>query len=353
MSQGFYNFAGKKLEMAVRIGINGVGRIGKLVFRLLTASDKFDLVAVNDPMPLSTLKTLLKHDTLHGRYNAIDDSDESKLIVNGREIAVSHFTSPEQIPWQQYNVDCVIESSGQFKTRRQLEKHLVGGAKRVLLSQPAEDNLDRTIVMGVNDHILLPGDVIISNASCTTNCLAPLIKVLADTFGIEKTFFNTVHPFTNNQSLMDGPHSDPRRSRSAFCNIIPTTSTAVKSLKTVMPEMVDKIDGFATRVPVPIGSYIEISAQLSRKTDVKEINKAFYEASKKYGKQIIEYSTEPLVSSDITGNSHSAIFDSLCTKVLGGDFVQVLAWYDNETAYSHRIVDLLEYWFYGSSKITG
>jgi glyceraldehyde 3-phosphate dehydrogenase len=331
--------------MAIRVGINGVGRIGKLVFRLLTESSEFELVAVNDPMPLSILKNLLKYDTIHGKFDTIDDIENHCFVVNGRKIAFTHFTSPEQIPWHEYNVDCVIEASGKFKTRAALEKHLTGGAKRVLLTQPADDELDSTIVLGVNEQILKPTDIIISNASCTTNCLAPLIKVLDESFGLDRAFFNTVHPFTNNQSLMDGPHPDPRRSRSAFGNIIPTTSTAVNALIKIMPEFADRINGFATRVPVPLGSYIEITAQLKSNTTIVELNAAFKTASENYPKGILEYCVDPVVSSDIIGNSNSAIFDSLCTKILGGNFVQVLAWYDNETAYSQRIVDLLSYWY--------
>jgi glyceraldehyde 3-phosphate dehydrogenase len=336
--------------MAIKIGINGVGRIGKLIVRILSESDTFELVAVNDPMPLDILKTLLTYDTIHGRYTAIDSWGDEAFYIKGKKVAVTHFKSPEQIPWSSYGVDCVIEASGKFKTRKQLEKHRTGGAKRVLLSQPSDGDLDRSIVIGVNEQILLPEDVIISNASCTTNCLAPLIKVLDESFGLEKAFFNTVHPFTNNQSLMDGPHPDPRRSRSAFSNIIPTTSTAVVALKRVMPKMEHKIDGFATRVPVSIGSYIEISALLKRNTSVNEINQVFEQVSKQYGGRIIEYCADPIVSSDIIGNNHSSIFDSLCTKVLGGNFAQILAWYDNETAYSYRIVDLLEYWYSLNSK---
>ncbi|MDP4210305.1 MAG: type I glyceraldehyde-3-phosphate dehydrogenase [Bacteroidota bacterium] len=331
--------------MAIRVGINGVGRIGKLVFRLLNESEKFELVAVNDPMPPEILKTLLRYDTIHGKFADIEQPNKNLFVVNGKEIALSHEYSPELIPWHKYGVDCVIEASGKFKTRQALERHIQSGAKRVMLSQPSDDDLDSIIVLGVNEETLSPNDRIISNASCTTNCLAPLIKTIDNSFGLQNAFFNTVHPFTNNQSLMDGPHPDPRRSRSAFCNIIPTTSTAVKALKKVMPEMQDRIDGFATRVPVPLGSYIEITAQLDQNVTKEIVNNSFLEASKKFRKGILEYCSDPIVSSDIIGNSNSAIFDSLCTKVLGNNFVQVLAWYDNETAYSNRIVDLIEYWY--------
>jgi glyceraldehyde 3-phosphate dehydrogenase len=332
----------KNRQMKIKIGINGCGRIGKLLIRILADSDRFEVVVVNDPMPTATLYNLLKFDSLHGRFENIDRATKDSLLINGREIIVYHELKPENIPWGKHGIDCVLEASGQFKTRASLEKHLRDTVKKVVLCQPADGIIDRTIVHGVNENTLQPNDTIISNASCTTNCIAPILKVLNDTFGIDKAFFNTVHPYTNNQSLHDGPHDDPRRSRAALCNIIPTTSSAVEPLKIVMPELSGKIDGFATRVPVPLGSYIEITACLLKKASIENINSAFKKASATYLKGIIEYSEDPLVSTDIIGNRNSAIFDSLTTKVIGDQFAQVLAWYDNETGYSNRVVDLLE-----------
>jgi glyceraldehyde 3-phosphate dehydrogenase len=331
----------QKILKKMRIAINGLGRIGKLVLRLLSEQDDMQLVAVNDPMPSEILKNLLKYDTVHGPFAGFEKCTEDSLKIKGKKIALFHEKSPANLPWRDYDVDCVIEASGMFKTRQALEQHLASGAKKVLLSQPSADLLDRTIVIGVNEHELQSSDTIVSNASCTTNCLAPILKVLHEKFGIRKAFFNTVHPFTNNQSLMDGAHADPRRSRSAFCNIIPTTSTAVGALTQVMRELAGKIDGFATRVPVTLGSYIEITAHLEKQVNVEEINREYFKAVDKFPKGILEYCTDPIVSSDIIGNRHSAIFDSLCTRVLGGDMVQMVVWYDNETAYSQRVTELL------------
>jgi len=296
-------------------------------------------------MPAHVLENLLKYDTIHGRFQKFKYHRDGGIYVGDKCVALSHETSPATIPWHKYDVDCVIEASGMFKTRAALQQHIGSGARRVLLSQPSADALDRSVVIGINEYLLSANDTIISNASCTTNCLAPVLKVLCDEFSLQKAFFNTVHPFTNNQSLMDGPHADLRRSRSAFCNIIPTTSTAVDALKPVMPELTGKVDGFATRVPVALGSYIEISALLGKQATVESINEAFVKAAANLPTGIMEYCQDPIVSSDIIGNTHSAIIDSLCTKVLGGDFAQVLAWYDNETAYSNRLIDVLRRWY--------
>jgi glyceraldehyde 3-phosphate dehydrogenase len=327
--------------MGVKIGLNGCGRIGKLLLRILSESDKFEVVAINDPMPANILFNLLKYDSLHGKFDKLIDYKQDAIFLNNKKIALFHETDPIKIPWQDYGVSCVLEASGQFKTRESLEKHLSATVRKVILCQPADGIIDRTIVLGVNENCLLPIDTIISNASCTTNCIAPVLKVLNDKYGIEKAFFNTVHPYTNNQSLHDGPHVDLRRSRAALCNIIPTTSSAVKPLKLVLPELSGKIDGFATRVPVPLGAYIEITAILNNNTTLENLNAEFKQASENHLKGIIEYSDDPLVSTDIIGNDHSAVFDALSTKVIGGNFVQVLAWYDNETGYSNRVVDLL------------
>jgi len=294
-------------------------------------------------MPAVTLANLLRYDSQHGQFSFVKSFGEDFIELGDRKVSLFHETSPENIPWGKYGVDCVLEASGMFKTRPDLEKHLGSGAKKVILCQPSDGLLDFTVVMGVNEQKLETSHFIISNSSCTTNCIAPVLKILDSNFGIKKAFFNTVHPYTNNQSLHDGPHSDLRRSRAALCNIIPTTSTAVESIQKVLPELAGKVDGFATRVPVPLGAYVELTALLGSKVSVKDINEVFENGSCGKFKGIVEYSTNPIVSTDIVGNPHSAIFDSEYTKVVGENFIQVLAWYDNETGYSHRVVNLLKY----------
>lgn len=327
--------------MSHKIGINGCGRIGKLLIRMLSRCPEFELVVINDPMPSETLLHLLRFDTLHGRFEATAGDRPDSIVIDDQIVDILHESLPENIPWGTYGVDCVLEASGKFRTTTKLKQHLASGAKKVILCQPSLDEIQNTIVMGVNDHLVRRSDTILSNASCTTNCIAPLLKVLHEKYEVKRAFFNTVHPYTSNQTLHDGPHIDPRRSRAALGNIIPTTSTAVEALNKVLPSLSGRIDGFATRVPVPLGSYVEITAQLKHSTSVESINAAFKEAAEHKMKGIIEYCTDPVVSSDIIGNSHSAVFDALCTKVIGGDFIQVLAWYDNETAYSQRVIDLL------------
>jgi glyceraldehyde 3-phosphate dehydrogenase len=328
--------------MSIKIGINGCGRIGKLLVRLLAASEEFEITIINDPMPASVLVNLLRYDSQHGRFEGINGCGDDFIEIGSSKIALLHKRTPKEIPWGDFSVDCVLEASGMFKTRAALEMHLVSGAKKVVLCQPSDDRLDGTIVIGVNDYLLQPEHSIISNSSCTTNCVAPLLKVLNEEFGVEKAFFNTVHPYTNNQSLHDGPHNDLRRSRAALCNIIPTTSTAVVSLQKVMLELAGRVDGLATRVPVSLGAYVEITALLQQNVTVDNVNQLFQFNATGSMKGIIEYCSDPIVSTDIIGNPHSAIFDSLCTKVIGGNFVQLLAWYDNETGYSYRIVDLIK-----------
>jgi glyceraldehyde 3-phosphate dehydrogenase len=327
--------------MALQIGINGLGRIGKLVFRILSEDKRVKIVGLNDLMPIETLAHLVKYDSIHGIYPHNIASDGNRLLIDGCTVPYYRETSPENIPWKDLRADIVIESSGIFKTRSALETHLHAGASRVILSQPALDPVDRSVVIGVNEKTLRKSDIVISNASCTTNCLAPVLKILDETWGIESVFFNTVHPFTNNQSLLDGPHADLRRSRAAMVNIIPTTSTAVAALKQVMPELSSRVDGLATRVPVSAGSYIEIVANLSSNVSVERINGTFREASAGSYKGIIEYTDAPLVSSDILGNTHSAVFDSLLTRVLAGKTAQILVWYDNETGYANRLAELV------------
>jgi len=328
--------------MKKRVGINGLGRIGKLVLRTLLEQDSVELVAINDPIPTDSIIHLLKFDSVHGKFNGLISVDNDNIIVNNKSIAVFHEKSPKLIPWNELGVEYVVEASGEFKSADTLKLHLEAGAKNVILCQPAIGGIDRTVVIGVNEETLSKTDTLISNASCTTNCIAPLLKVLNDSFGVSKAFFNTVHPSTNNQSLLDGHHNDVRRSRAAMCNIIPTTSSAVGVIDLVLPQLAGCVDGFATRVPITIGSYVEIVATLNTKTTIEAINQAFKFASLIEYKGIIEYTDEALVSSDIIGNSHSAIYDALSTKLIDGNFVQILAWYDNETGYANRIVDLLE-----------
>lgn len=330
--------------MPVKIGINGLGRIGKLVFRLAAAEPGLEIVHVNDMMNIEIMTHLIKYDSIHGRFPAAIIAEVDHLIIEGRKILVTHYPRPGLIPWQQSGVDIVVEASGRFKTRLQLEEHLGQGVKKVILSCPAEDeSLDKTVIMGVNHNELLPSHRLISNSSCTANCVAILLKVLLERFGITRAFMNTVHPFTNNQNLQDGYHPDFRRARSALNNIIPTTSTAVNSIPQVLPQMQGIFAGFATRVPVADCSFVELTAQLGCDVSVEEINDTFREFAGDQLQKYLEYSVDPIVSSDVTNNPHSAVFDSLFTRVLQKDLIQILAWYDNESGYSARVIDLIKY----------
>lgn len=326
--------------MAIRLGINGMGRIGKLVFRMAIESPDIEVVQVNDRMGTELMAHLIKHDSLHGMFGPEVTFDKNHLFINGQKILVTNYMNPNEIV-KVSGVDVVLESSGHFKTAAPLEAHIRNGAKKVILSCPPDDqSIEQTVVMGVNQQNLKDSDTIVSNASCTTNCVAMMLKVLIDEFGLEKAFMNTVHPTTNNQNLQDGYHADPRRARCAICNIIPTTSSAVRATQLVMPELKGRFDGFATRVPVADCSFVELTALLKKQTEVDEINNAFLKYSKNQLKNYLEYSTIPLVSSDITNNPHSAIFDSLATKTMG-NLVQILAWYDNEFGYASRVMDLI------------
>ena len=329
---------------SVKIGINGFGRIGKMVFRLLEGREDFVVTHINDKMDTRLMAHLLKYDSIHGRFGAEIDFDESHIVVNGRKILVTNYPSPEQIPWDTTGVTYVIDSCGRFKTRPALQGHLRGGVKRVILSCPPDDaSIERTVVMGVNHLTLQPDDDIISNASCTTNCIAVMLKVVNDEFGMRRGFMNTVHPMTNNQNLQDGFHSDYRRARSALANIIPTTSSAIRATQLVIPEMKNIFDGFATRVPVADCSFVELTAELHHETTAHDIRETFRRYADGPLKGFLEFTNDPIVSSDITNNPHSAIFDALATKVIGGNFIQILGWYDNEYGYSSRIIDLIKY----------
>jgi glyceraldehyde 3-phosphate dehydrogenase len=326
--------------MKIRIGINGFGRIGKLVFRLMLQNKNFEVIGINDTAEINTLAHLLKYDSAHGPFQRTVEVQGENLIINGKPIMIFHENLPANIPRTMRGADIVIESSGIFLTREILAGHLESGAKKVILTCPPKNALDKTIIIGINENTLSENDSIISNASCTANSVAPMLKILHEKFGIVQAFMNTVHPATNNQRLIDAPHKDLRRSRTALTNIIPTTSTAIPIIIELMPFLKEKFNGLATRVPVEDGSLIEITAQLSSQVTAEEINKAFYDASNDTLKNIVQYCSDPIVSSDVIGNPHSLVFDSLLTKVLSGNFVQVIGWYDNEYGYSNRVVDL-------------
>ena len=326
------------LSMAIRIAINGFGRIGRLVFRVAAARpDLIEIVGINDLTDAKTLAHLLKYDSVHGRFSGEVIAQDSSIIVNGKTIAISAEKSIESIPWSE--LDCVIESTGVFSSKEQLSKHLKH-AKKVILTSPAKDALDRTVVLGVNDSTLTGAESILSNASCTTNCLAPMVKVLNDAFGIEKGYMTTVHAYTNDQRILDLPHKDLRRARSAAVSIIPTTTGAAKAVGEVLPELKGKLDGFSFRVPTPDGSVTDFTAVLKKETTKEEINAAMKAAADTYLKGILEYSEDPLVSVDIIGNPHSCIFDAQSTMSMG-NLVKVVGWYDNEWGYSNRVIDLL------------
>ena len=328
--------------MAIRVGINGLGRIGRSVFRILSDRDDIEVVAINDLFDNDQLVYLLKYDTVMGTFHKNLRVEGEFMYCGNDRVAMTAQPDPAEIPWKDFGADIVVEATGAFRTRAPLEKHLAAGAKKVLLTVPAKDEIDATIVLGVNDHELSPGDAIISNASCTTNCLAPIAKILDDAFGIEEGFVTTVHAYTNDQRLADVPHKDPRRARAAAVNVIPTTTGAARAVGTVLPQLKGKLDGMAIRVPVPDGSIVDLSVKLDRTPGRDEINAAVRDAAAGALNRIVEYSEEALVSSDIIGNPHSSIFDALSTKSDGDGYAKVVSWYDNEWGYSMRIVDLID-----------
>ena len=325
--------------MAIKVGINGFGRIGRLVFRRALEVGGFDFVSINDLTDATTLAHLLKYDSVHGKFKGSVSVDGNDLIINGDRLKITAERDPANLNWQ--GVDVVIESTGIFVKRDQIAQHLSNGAKKVVLTVPAKDEIDATIVLGVNDHALTGSEKLISNASCTTNCLAPLVKVLNDSFGIEKGLMTTVHSYTNDQRLLDLPHKDLRRARAAATNIIPTTTGAARTVGKVIPELKGKLDGFALRVPTPDGSITDFVAIVKRDTSIEEVNAAMKAAADGSMKGILEYCDEPIVSSDIIGNPHSSIFDAQLTMVMG-NLVKVVSWYDNEYGYSCRVVDLVK-----------
>ncbi len=328
--------------MAIKVGINGFGRIGRIVFRAMAQRPSIEVVAINDLADSKALAFLLKYDSVHRRFQGTVEAKENALTVNGKDIRLVQERDPARLPWKELGVDVAIESTGFFTKKEDCEKHINAGAKKVILSAPPKGKLDAVIVCGVNDNTLRPEHRVISNASCTTNSLAPMVKVLNENFGIEKGLMTTIHAYTNDQKVADSIHSDLRRARSAAVNIIPTTTGAAKAIGEVIPELKGKLDGVALRVPVVDGSITDLSAILKKSVTKEEVNEAMKKASQGELKGILEYCDEPIVSSDIIGNPHSCIFDSLSTYVVEGNLVKVMGWYDNEWAFSQRMAELTE-----------
>ncbi len=329
--------------MKIRIGINGFGRIGRTVFRVMQQRDDCEIVAINDLFDTKALAHLLKYDSVFRKFDGTVEAAENAIIVNGNKTIVTAERDPASLPWKQMEIDFVVESTGIFRERAQIQKHLDAGAKKVLLTVPPKGEIDAMIVLGVNDHMLKPEHKIISNASCTTNCLAPMAKVLNDEFGLEKGLMTTVHSYTNDQRVTDMLHSDPRRARAAAQNIIPTTTGAAKAAGKAIPELNGKLNGIALRVPTLDGSITDFVAVAKKKVTVESVNNAMKSAAESALKGILEYCEDPIVSSDIIGNPHSCIFDSLSTMCLGDNMVKVLGWYDNEWGYSNRVCDLIKF----------
>ncbi|MCK9202895.1 MAG: type I glyceraldehyde-3-phosphate dehydrogenase [Bacteroidales bacterium] len=328
----------------IKVGINGFGRIGRLTYRALLKKNNVEVIAINDLTDAKTLAHLLKYDSVHGKFPGEVTVDGDFLIINGKKLRVMAEKDPANLPWASMGVEVVLECTGIFRNREKMNKHITAGARKVLLSVPADnkEDVDATIVIGVNDNTLTGNMKFISNASCTTNCLAPIAKVLNDSFGIKRGLMNTIHSYTNDQIILDAPHKDLRRARAAAISIIPTKTGAAKAIGLVIPELDGKMDGFAVRVPTPDGSLVDLTCELHRDVTKDEINAAMKAAANGSMKGILEYLDEPLVSCDIIGNSHSSIFDSGMTKILGGNLVKVIAWYDNEYGYSCRLADLVE-----------
>lgn len=324
-----------------RVAINGFGRIGKLVFKLLIHSPEVEIVAINDLTDIASLVHLLKYDSVHGRFDANIEIAADGLIVDGKKVKIVAEPNPAQIPWKTLDIDIVIESTGLFTHLDDASKHIEAGAKQVIISAPGKGEVP-TFVLGVNDHLIDPKQNVISNASCTTNCLAPIAKILDDNFGIEKGFLSTVHAYTADQNLQDAPHKkDMRRARAAAYSIIPTTTGAAAAVGKVLPHLDGKFEAMAMRVPVPDGSLIDLSLQLNKSVTAEELNAAIKAEAEGALKGIVEYTEDPIVSIDIIGNPHSAIFDASLTKAMG-NFVKVIAWYDNEAGYANRVADLIK-----------
>ncbi len=328
----------------MKLAINGFGRIGRAVYRIIAERGLTDIeiVAVNDLAPDDTLAHLLKYDTVFGKFPGEVTVADGYMSAGGHKVKMLEERDPAQLPWEELGVDVVVESTGVFRTREALNKHIAAGAERILLTVPSKDPVDATVVLGVNDDDLDAGDEIVSNASCTTNCLAPIAKVLNDSFGVESGIMTTVHAYTNDQAVADTPHSDLRRARHAAENIIPTSTGAAKAIGSVLPELDGKLDGMAMRVPIPDGSIVDLVVKVERDVTEDEVNAAMKAAAEGPMAGILEYTEDPIVSADIVGNPASSIFDSLLTKVIDGNLVKVVSWYDNEWGYSMRCRDLIK-----------
>ncbi len=327
--------------MSIKIGINGFGRIGRLVYKAGCTQENLEFVAVNDITDAKTLAHLLKYDSVHGKFPGSVDVAGDSFVVDGKTIKVCAERDPAKLPWAELGVDVVIESTGIFRSPDKISKHFEAGAKKVILTVPAKGEIDATIVLGVNDADLRPEHKIVSNASCTTNCLAPVAKILHDNWGIKRGLMTTIHAYTNDQKILDLPHSDLRRARAAAMSLIPTTTGAAKAVGKVIPALNGKLDGMAMRAPVCDGSIVDLVAELDQNTTAEEINVKMKEAAEGPMQGILEYCEDPIVSVDIIDNPASSIFDALSTSVMDGNFIKVLSWYDNEWGYSNRVVDLI------------
>ncbi len=323
----------------MKVAINGFGRIGRLAFKCLLEKENVEVVAINDLTNNATLAHLLKYDSVQGRFNGTVESNDDFLIVNGKQIRATAERDPANLPWAELGVDVVLESTGFFRDPEGAGKHITAGAKKVVISAPASGDI-KTVVLGVNDDTMTGDETILSNASCTTNCLAPMVKVLDDLYGVESGFMTTVHAYTSDQRLQDAPHSDLRRARAASVSIIPTSTGAAKAVGLVLPHLAGKLNGNSLRVPIPTGSATDFVVTLKKEVTKEEVNAAFKKASENELKGILEYTEDPIVSIDIVGNPHSCIFDALTTMV-NGNTVKVMGWYDNEAGYSNRAADLI------------
>ncbi|MBW2967214.1 type I glyceraldehyde-3-phosphate dehydrogenase [Candidatus Woesearchaeota archaeon] len=336
----------RKGDSMINVAINGFGRIGRMVFKAGHGDPDINFVVVNDLTDTETLAHLLKYDSVHGIFPGKVEHTEDALMVDGKKVHVVSEKDPTKLPWGKYKVDVVVESTGRFTKKKDAMQHIEAGARKIIVSAPCKcdegEEPVKTIVKGVNEENLTKDDIIVSNASCTTNCLAPMVKVLEDNFGIENGFMTTVHAYTGDQRTVDGPHKDLRRARSAAVSIIPTTTGSAKAIGLVVPSLNGKLDGFAARVPVADGSITDLTVTVKKDTSVDEVNQLFRNVAEHHMKGILEYSEDPLVSCDIVGNPHSCIFDSQLTKVIDKRLVKVVGWYDNEWGYSKRMIDLLK-----------
>ncbi len=328
--------------MSIRIGLMGFGRIGRNVFRILYPREDIEIAAIVDIAEPVALEYLLKFDTVHGRFEEPVWISGDSMYVKGRQVKVLQSKAPGDVDWRALGADIVVEATGQYRTRAALQKHLEMGAKRVILTVPPRDEIDATVVMGVNDHVLNAETRIVSNASCTANALAPICKILNDTFGIERGFMTTVHAYTNDQRLADVPHNEMRRSRAAAENIIPASTHSPKMVEKIVPELAGRLDGMALNVPVPDGSTVDLVTLMKRAVTPEEVNEVVKSAAATRYRDIVEFTAQPIVSSDVIGNPHSAIFDGLSTVVLGGNLLKTITWYDNGWGYATRVVELIQ-----------